>query len=76
MKSQFATSKGGSRKGHFVFTEQGVAMLATILKSKVATQVSIAIMDDAYFKIFDIFKSAKKELVVIYSYDDNTLIIY
>ena len=28
-----------------VFTEQGVYMLATILKSKVATQVSIAIMD-------------------------------
>ena len=28
-----------------VFTEQGVAMLATILKSKIATQVSIAIMD-------------------------------
>ncbi len=28
-----------------VFTEQGVAMLATILKSEVATKVSIAIMD-------------------------------
>ncbi len=28
-----------------VFTEQGVYMLATILKSKVATQVSISIMD-------------------------------
>ncbi len=28
-----------------VFTEQGTAMLATILKSNVATQVSIAIMD-------------------------------
>ena len=28
-----------------VFTEQGVAMLATILKSNIATQVSIAIMD-------------------------------
>lgn len=28
-----------------VFTEQGIAMLATILKSKVATKVSINIMD-------------------------------
>lgn len=28
-----------------VFTEQGVAKLATILKSKIATQVSISIMD-------------------------------
>ena len=36
---------GGSRKGHTVFTEQGVYMLATILKSKVATEVTISIMD-------------------------------
>ena len=45
LKSQIATSKGGSRKGHTVFTEQGVAMLATVLKTKVATEVSIKIMD-------------------------------
>ena len=45
LKSQFATSKGGSRKGHTVFTEQGVAMLATVLKTKVAIKVSIQIMD-------------------------------
>jgi len=36
---------GGRRKLPRVFTEQGVAMLATILKTKIATQVSIAIMD-------------------------------
>ena len=45
LKSQFATSKGGSRKGHTVFTEQGVAMLATVLKTKVAIETSIQIMD-------------------------------
>ena len=45
LRSKFSTSKGGSRKGHTVFTEQGIYMLATILKSKVATEVSIAIMD-------------------------------
>ena len=45
LKSQIATSKGGSRKGHTVFTEQGVAMLATVLKTPIATQVSIRIMD-------------------------------
>ncbi len=47
LKSKISTSKskGGSRKGHTVFTEQGVAMLATILKSKIATRVSIQIMD-------------------------------
>ena len=34
-----------SRSNPRVFTEQGLYMLATILKSKVATKVSIAIMD-------------------------------
>ena len=45
MKSKISTSKGGSRKGHTAFVEQGVYMLATILKSDVATEVSIRIMD-------------------------------
>ena len=47
LKSNFLTSKkrGGSRKGHTVFTEEGVAMLATVLKTRDATQVSIRIMD-------------------------------
>ena len=49
LKSQIATSNlntyGGRRKIPCVFTEQGVALLATILKSPTATQVSIAIMD-------------------------------
>jgi hypothetical protein len=36
---------GGRRYNPRVFTEQGVAMLATILKSDVAVRVSIAIMD-------------------------------
>ena len=45
LKSKFSTSKGGSIKGHTAFVEQGVYMLATILKSKTATEVSIRIMD-------------------------------
>ena len=36
---------GGRRYNPRVFTEQGVYMLATILKSKAATEVSIRIMD-------------------------------
>ena len=45
--SQNATANinSKSRTNPRVFTEQGVAMLATILKSPTATQVSIAIMD-------------------------------
>ena len=120
-----------------VFTEQGIAMLATILKSSVATEVSIRIMDafvamrhyisdnlieqriinnivlenqdnikdikndikllqesfnkfeekkkindiyfngqifDAYSKILEIFKSAKKDLIIIDSYADITIL--
>ena len=38
-------TRGGRYKNPRVFTEQGVAMLSTILKSKVATRTSIAIMD-------------------------------
>ena len=50
LRSKFSTSSlennyGGRRYNIRVFTEQGVYMLATILKSKVATQISIAIMD-------------------------------
>lgn len=50
LRSKFSTSSlnnihGGRRYNPRVFTEQGIAMLATILKSKIATEVSIAIMD-------------------------------
>lgn len=52
LRSQIATlNKYNSNRGHnikylpYAFTEQGVAMLATILKSDVAIQVSIRIMD-------------------------------
>lgn len=114
----------------YVFTEQGVAMLATVLRTKVSEKVSIRIMDafvamrkyisnnlieqkyinnlvledhdkikvledtlekfdekrkvneiyfngqiyDAYYKIYDIFKSAKKNLVIIDAYADNTIL--
>lgn len=47
LRSQNVTANisSKSRSNPRVFTEQGVYMLATILKSKVATEVSIRIMD-------------------------------
>ena len=50
LRSKFSTSNltrshGGRRYNIRVFTEQGVAMLSTILKSKTAVKVSIRIMD-------------------------------
>ena len=122
--------RGGRYKNPRVFTEQGVAMLATVLKSKLAVEVSIAIMDtfvamrkyisnnlleqkyinnlvmedhekikklettlkkfdenkkynetfyngqiyDAYSKITDILKQAKKNLIIIDRYADKTVL--
>jgi len=45
LRSQTVTSSwGGRRYPPFAFTEQGVAMLSSVLKSKSAIQVNIAIM--------------------------------
>ncbi|GBE04170.1 ORF6N domain protein [bacterium BMS3Abin09] len=45
LRSQFVTSSwGGRRYPPFVFTEQGVAMLSTVLKSQRAIHVNIAII--------------------------------
>ncbi|MGI8495531.1 MAG: ORF6N domain-containing protein [Pyrinomonadaceae bacterium] len=48
LMSQFATSSsgnyGGRRKLPYVFTEQGVAMLSSVLSSERAVQVNIGIM--------------------------------
>ena len=46
MGSQFVTSDshGGARYLPYVFTEQGVAMLSSVLRSPRAVEVSIAIM--------------------------------
>ncbi len=52
LRSQFVTSndiensrKGGRRYLPYVFTEQGIAMLSAVLKSDIAVQVSIRIMN-------------------------------
>lgn len=135
LKSQSVTSNlnnnyGGVRKLPYVFTEQGVAMLATVLRTDVASQMSITIMRafvamryyiggnrnrisniefkiiehdkdikklqesfdklaakrkvneiyfdgqiyDAYSKIQEIFNSAKKKIIIIDAYADNTIL--
>lgn len=133
LRSKISTSnntRGGRRYNSRVFTEQGVMMLATILKSNIATEITIRIMDafvlmkqyvsnnlieqkyinnlvledhdkikllentlnkfeekrknheiyfngqiyDAYSKIYEIFTSAKKSLIIIDSYADNSVL--
>lgn len=120
-------TRGGRYKNPRVFTEQAIAMLATILKTPVAVKTSMAIIDafvamrhfmvnnsdiyksinhinntllehndkinylfskfdkkeelllkgevyDAYSSFVNIFKQANKELIIIDSYADNTLL--
>lgn len=56
LRSQSATSnggRGGRRYSPHVFTEQGVAMLSTVLNSERAIQVNIAIMR-AFLKLREV----------------------
>ena len=134
LRSQIGTSKIETRGGRtylpYVFTEQGVAMLSSVLRTPVAEEVSVRIMDafvamkkyisnnlleqkyyndmiirhdseikllqesfskfeekkinnetyykgqiyDAYSKILEIFKTAKKELIIIDRYADTKVL--
>lgn len=59
LRSQFVTSnRGGRRYLPYVFTEQGVAMLSSVLKSKRAIQTNILIMR-AFVKIRNLVYSYK-----------------
>ena len=66
LRSQFVTLKNVARRGKhikylpYAFTEQGVAMLSSVLRSKRAIQVNIAIMR-AFVKIRQ-FLSRHKEI--------------
>ncbi len=65
LRSHFATSRnehGGTRYLPFAFTEQGVAMLSSVLNSERAIQVNIAVMR-AFVKIRE-FLSTHKDLAL------------
>lgn len=60
LKSHFATSRwGGTRKLPHVFTEQGVAMLSSVLNSERAIQVNIQIMR-AFTKMRELLATHKE----------------
>lgn len=66
LKSQTVISSwGGARRAlPYAFTEQGVAMLASVLKSKRAVQMSIAIVR-AFIKLRELLATHKDILVEI-----------
>jgi hypothetical protein len=62
LRSQLATSnkgRGGRRYAPLVFTEQGVAMLSTVLNSERAIQVNIEIMR-AFVRLREMIASNKE----------------
>lgn len=65
-------TRGGKYKKIRVFTEEGVAMLATILHTEVATEISIAIMD-AFVKMRH-FIIENKDIYKSLNNINNTLI--
>ena len=81
LKSQIVTSglkHGGIRKIPYVFTEQGVAMLATVLKTKIAAQTSINIMRafvamEKYLSSSLIEQRYFNDLVIKHDYDIKLL---
>ena len=64
LRSKFLTANisSKSRTNPRVFTEQGVYMLATILKTEVATEISIKIMD-AFVKMRKYFRTNNEILI-------------
>ncbi len=82
LRSQFVTSKsgrGGRRYLPYVFTEQGVAMLSTVLKSNRAIKVNIAIMR-VFVKLRQMLASnaqlARKLKALENKYDEQFAVVF
>jgi hypothetical protein len=74
LRFQTGTSKrGGRRYLPYAFTEQGVAMLSSVLHSKRAIQVNIAIMR-VFVKLRDILSIHKK--FPIFPLDNSPTMLY
>ena len=81
LKFQFGISSswGGRRRPPYAFTEQGVAMLSSVLRSKRAIQVNIQIMD-AFVRMRQLIASHKglleKILAMEKKYDKNFRVVF
>jgi hypothetical protein len=80
LRSQFVTSSwGGSRYAPMAFTEQGVAMLSSVLKSDRAVQVNIQIMR-AFIKMRQMYIShddlKQKIIAMERKYDKQFQIVF
>ena len=74
-RSQFATSNSeimGLRRGPYVFTDYGILMLSSVLKSQRATEVNIQIMR-AFVKIKEMIASSKGMMQKIDKMEDKLI---
>lgn len=75
LKFQFGTSSlykhGGTRKLPYVFTEQGVAMLTSVLKTEIASKISIEIMRTFVMMRKYISNSLIKSNSIIYNHENR-----
>jgi phage regulator Rha-like protein len=76
LRSQIATSKrGGRRYLPYAFTEHGVVMLSSVLRSRKAAQVSIAVVN-AFIKMREYLATHGQILEKLKKYDENFVIIF
>jgi len=81
LKSQFATSSswGGRRTAPYAFTEQGVAMLSSVLRSSRAVHVNIEIMR-AFVRLREMLKGnadlARRLAVLETRYDAQFKVVF
>jgi hypothetical protein len=80
LRSQFVTSSwGGTRYAPMAFTEQGVAMLSSVLRSKCAIQVNIQIMRafTQLRRMLDGYKELKRKIEAMeQKYDENFQVVF
>ena len=76
LRSQIATSSwGGRRYLPNVFTEHGIVMLASVLKSKKAVSISIEIVN-AFIKMREYLATHKEILEKLEKHDKNFVVIF
>jgi len=74
LRSQFVTSSlryGGRRHRPFAFTELGIAMLSSVLKSEAAIQVNISIMR-SFFRMRKVLKESESLSEKVKQLEQNT----
>ena len=74
LRSQFVTSnkRGGTRYRPFAFTEQGVAMLSSVLNSEVAIEINIGIMRNKLSELQQEVKELKEYMEEVFA-DQNDI---